>query len=353
MSNYYSKTIYSNKNFNIIKRDGAIIIESKVDNNLIISSWLNAGYQENMTHIVNQSIEGNDYNDIEHKGYIEFQKNYMKHLGLNPETSTGLITSACMDNYAISTKTYKELQVTTIVTAGADKNGVKAGDPASFYEYNNKYYLDIGTINIITIVNCNLEPGALVTGIITATEAKTSILEDLKLESQYSTNIATGTGTDGICIISNKSSDNHIENAGKHSKLGELIAKSVQEATRKALYLQTAMSTEYQKTILSRLSRFNIYFDTLFDKTENISRTEYATLFYEFNNNSEKIALISCLINLIDEVQVGLLELNDIKVPATQLFNTLFNKESDYTFNSIDDIFDCLISSINNYIIKK
>ncbi|WP_069592904.1 adenosylcobinamide amidohydrolase [Methanosphaera sp. WGK6] len=352
MTYIYSEIVYSNDLFDLIKRDAALIIKFKVNNNLVISSWLNGGYQENMKYVVNQTLEGSDYNEIASMDYKTFQSKCMEKLELNPLKSTGLFTSACMDNYAISTYTFNKLTVTSIVTAGADKNGIKAGDPASFYEYDNKYS-SIGTINVITIINANLEPGALITASITVTEAKTSVLEDLKLESQFSTHIATGTGTDGICIVSNKSSKNHIENAGKHSKLGELIAKSVQDATRKALYYQTAMNTEYQKTVINRLTRFNIDFDDFYNKTSNITKTDYVSLLYPYINETRNIAWVSMVVNLIDEYQTNLLEFKDIIEPIKEIISTFTGISYDINIKSIKDIMDYMINAINDYLIKK
>jgi len=352
--NFYSEDVYHSQMFDLIKRDNAIIVELKVNNNLMISSWHNSGYHENMKYVVNQSLTNEDYSLFSHMDYETFQQKRMNELGLNALYSTGLLTSACMDNYAISTHTFRELTVTSIITAGADKNGIRAGDKASFYEYNNDYNLNYGTINIFLIIDANLEPGALITSIITATEAKTSILQDLKLESQFSTNIATGTGTDGICVISNKSSDNHLENAGKHSKLGELIAKSVQDALLEALYLQTAMSNEYQKSVLSRLSRFNIYFDTFYNKvSQQIGLNEYCAKLYPFINDSDNISWISSVINLIDEAQVNLLALEEISEPIIKIVNTFL--EDNYKkriFNSVDEVLDFIVNSINHHILK-
>ena len=130
-----------------------------------------------MKYIVNQTLDGTDYDEMVSMDYSTFQARCMekRKLILNPNESAGMATSACMDNYAISVYEYKDLKVTSIVTAGADNNGIKIGDPASFYEHNNEYNLDVGTINIITIIDANLEPGTLITASITATEAKTSV----------------------------------------------------------------------------------------------------------------------------------------------------------------------------------
>lgn len=346
----YSEEIIDDLFFNVIKKDNSIIINLKNKNNVLISSWLNGGLCHNMTNVVNMSTDEKDYDDLTDGDFENFQKNKFLKLGLNPEKTTGLLTSACMDNCVISVKKYEKLKVTSIVTAGADKNAVKAGDPASFYEYNNNYFNHFGTINIIILIDANLHDGALVTASITATEAKTSVLQDLKIESQYSSHIATGTGTDGICIISNKDSQNHIENAGKHSKLGELIATSIQEATREALYLQTFMSVDFQSTVLSRLSRFNITFDDFYTHT-SIDKKEYATKFYYFNNNTQNVAFVSSIINLIDEVNIGLLKLDDILTPVNILLTSYLHLEiENKKIENVEDIIFLLIDSINKYL---
>lgn len=343
----YSEKIVDDTFFNLIKKDGSLIINLKEENNVLISSWLNGGIGHNLKNIVNLTVESDDYAELSDANYDVFQKNKFIDLGLDYENTSGLLTSACMDNFSVSVKKYEKLKVTAIVTAGADKNAVKAGDRASFYEYNNNYFNTFGTINIIVIIDANLEDGSLVTASITATEAKTAVLQDLKIESQYSTGIATGTGTDGICIVSNKNSTNHIENAGKHSKLGELIGKSVIEATKEALYLQTFMSSEFQSTVLSRLSRFNIGFDDFCADT-SMDKLEYASKFYHFNNNGENIAFVSCIINLIDEVNMGLLDFDEIVNPVKILIKSYLDVNVEEKIECVEDILDLLIKSINH-----
>ena len=353
MEDYYSKKVYDDDLFELSIEDNALVVKLLQDNSLIISSWHNSGYQENIGYVLNQSLTSNDYAIIERHGSSFFQQKRMKELNINPEKATGLITSACMDNYAISILSYKDLKVTSIVTAGADKNGIKAGDPSSFYEYDNNYHIIGGTINIITVIDANLELGALTTAIITITEAKSSILQDLKVESQYSSNISTGTGTDGVCVISNKNSQNHLENAGKHSMLGELIAKTVRDATREALSLQTFMNNDYQKTVLSRLSRFNITFDDFYTNSSTNDLLDYSSKFYLFNRDVNHVSWISSFINLIDECHTGLLDFDDMKDVAVTLIDTFLDKDSDeVNVDTVDDLLDYLVKSINEYLYK-
>jgi hypothetical protein len=74
-----------------------------------------------------------------------------------------------------------------------------------------------------------------------ATEAKTSALQDLDIRSTYSplVNQATGTGTDNIIVVGGKG--DLIDNTGGHTKMGELIAKAVYEGVREAIYKQNGL----------------------------------------------------------------------------------------------------------------
>ena len=56
MSGFYSEKIFTNELFDVFKQDAAIVVYLKKENNLIISSWINGGYQENLKlfHISNK-----------------------------------------------------------------------------------------------------------------------------------------------------------------------------------------------------------------------------------------------------------------------------------------------------------
>jgi len=80
--------------------------------------------------------------------------------------------------------------------------------------------------------------GGMARAVITATEAKTAALEDLKVPSTYTKGVqATGTGTDSMIIVSGTSGPK-VTYTGGHSKIGELIGKAVYEAVLEALEKQ-------------------------------------------------------------------------------------------------------------------
>ncbi|MDX9963147.1 helical backbone metal receptor [Desulfobacter postgatei] len=165
------------------------------------------------------------------------------------ETTALLMTGADMGNLSIRTEKFKEMKVTALVTAGVMSNAVRMGtDEGMFYEP--------GTINILILTNMHLTPRAMSRAIISATEAKTALLEDLDIRSSVSgaTHPATGTGTDNILVVAGQGAP--IDNAGGHSKMGELIAKAVYAGIKEAVEKQNGILAG--RHVIQRLKERNI-----------------------------------------------------------------------------------------------
>jgi iron complex transport system substrate-binding protein len=164
------------------------------------------------------------------QGMNDIRQHIYAVLGRKADTTSFLLTGADMDNVSVQTMSFKDMQVTALVTAGVESNAVRMSqDSGDFYEP--------GTINIIILTNMALSPRAMTRAVISATEGKTAALWDMDVRSTYTSlvNPATGTGTDEIIVVGGRGAA--IENAGGHTKMGELIAKAVyagvQEAVRK------------------------------------------------------------------------------------------------------------------------
>nr|WP_321401267.1 helical backbone metal receptor [uncultured Desulfobacter sp.] len=170
-------------------------------------------------------------------------------IGKKAETTSLLMTGADMDNLAVRTENFKEMTVTALVTAGVMSNAVRMGeDEGMFYEP--------GTINILILTNMRLTHRAMARAIISATEAKTALLEDLDIRSKYSgvQHSATGTGTDNILVVQGQGCA--IDNAGGHSKMGELIAKAVYAGVKDAVAKQNGILPG--RHVIQRLKERNI-----------------------------------------------------------------------------------------------
>ena len=153
------------------------------------------------------------------------------------ESSAILITGADMDNLASVSKTYQDLTIHALVTAGVKSNAMRMSKDIGLY-------YKAGTINIIIMSNRKLSKKAMTRAMITATEAKTAALQDMDIRSAYSSRIhsATGTGTDNIIIVQGQTGT-LIDQTGGHTKAGELIAKAVYDGVQQAIFKQNGMST--------------------------------------------------------------------------------------------------------------
>ena len=133
------------------------------------------------------------------------------------------------------------------------------GDPSSYCEHNGFYeMLPPGTINIFVYINQNLTDAAIGRALMLCSEAKAAAVSHLLLGSCYSEEIATGSGTDGTVIAACMDGKTTLTDASGHSKLGELIGRTVSTAVTQALLKQTAASGARQFQVLIRTARYGI-----------------------------------------------------------------------------------------------
>lgn len=154
-----------------------------------------------------------------------------------PAQTTGLITAAKMNCMAYAQRSCRDLTIEVITTAGTRNNAARAGDPASYYEDNGQYQPIAGTINIIALINAAVPEGPLAKAVMTITEAKSAALAEAAIPSCFSGQVATGTGTDGVIVVSTPTAALHCVDTGTHAKLGELLSQAVNQTVKKSLSL--------------------------------------------------------------------------------------------------------------------
>lgn len=303
--------------------ENSIVVEFGVCRNGISTSELNGGYKKNFKIAFNHYLSQENIDFLENHSIKDYLIRQSGILGIDSKFTTGLLTSAQMENACVVTKQYRNLEVSAITTAGVRVNASRAGDSASYYEENGDFQFDVGTINVIILTNVCLGPGTLANGLVTATEAKTVALSNLRIPSQFSNGFATGTGTDGIAIFSNSESDNMLSNAGKHSKLGELIAKCVIESISEAIKRQVWITKESQCSVLARLRRYDLDINEFYDDIDN--KEEFVKSLQVAARKQENVALTTSVLHLIDEVENNLLD----KKIAYSLANSILENNYD------------------------
>lgn len=135
-----------------------------------------------------------------------------------------------------------ELAVCAWVTAGLG-NAARAGAQQPL----ERIYP--GTINIILLIDGRLSDAAMVGAVLTATEAKAAVLQEMGIraaaggpedkpggdETNAEPPIATGTTTDAVLLAATDRDGRTYEYAGTATRLGYLVGRSVAEALRTAV----------------------------------------------------------------------------------------------------------------------
>lgn len=201
---------------------------------------------------------------IGHKqGRDALRKSTQRALGFEADSTAMLFTGANMDNLAVVKKTFRDMEIIALVTAGVTGNALRmSADTGAFYEPDRAGKTGKpGTINVLLLSNMRLTPRAMTRAIISATEAKSAALQDMDIRSSYSftSNQATGTGTDNILVV--EGAGGTIDSSGGHTKMGELIARAVYEGVRKAVYLQNGLVAE--RSVFQRLKERKISLHTV------------------------------------------------------------------------------------------
>jgi len=215
------------------------------------------GQRSNITTVANHYFPPPSWGLGHEQGLAALRKSTQQALGFSPESTAMLFTGADMDNLAVVKKSFKDMEVTALVTAGVESNAVRMGaDEGLFYEPERTGKTKPGTINILLLTNMQLTSGAMTRAIISATEAKSAALQDLDIRSSASpvTNQATGTGTDNIIVV--EGAGVRIDSSGGHTKMGELMARAVYEGVQKAIFQQNGLVTD--RSIFQRLKERKI-----------------------------------------------------------------------------------------------
>ncbi len=197
------------------------------DNSLIIrgdfyacSSGIDGGIRE-VTTIFNHTVPTESVYRFSER---EMENLTRKH-GMTPEKSFGLITSIPMDRVCVLNNDYIDL----FVTAGSPKDiPVSIDDPCG--------------INIILLIHEPLSDQALLSAIITATEAKASAIRDIENNEDFDIWESAlenfdldhcGNGMDAVIVAADKKGDNPFY--GTASVLGMKIFETVREGVKRAL----------------------------------------------------------------------------------------------------------------------
>lgn len=311
-----------------IHREEKIVYARFLEPHLVLSTCRAAGgMQDDMAYIFNhQSCEPTGHHGSLPSGVISDPAGYRGFIAgqydLPAEKCATLGTAANMNNAVIARESFRDLTVVAVCTGGVETNGGRVGDPASYYECETGFEQvpdreeapEHGTINTMVFISKELTPGAMVRVVMTATEAKTAVLQELAVNSRYSDGLATGTGTDQIAVASCRGTGKPLTSAGKHAKLGELIGKAVYRAIKKTLALQNSLTPQGQCSAKTHLERFGadreimireMARDPLPEKEQKLLSDNFIAM----ERDPMVVAAVAALVHLRDKIAWGVLPL--------------------------------------------
>ncbi len=313
----------------VYREENSVFVTFPKNRRTLTTSWLNGGFREDLHCIFNHKIPDTALGSHELEGgsVEEYLRIISRGMGLDPERTSGLLTGASMKNVTITTRSFRGLEVTAVITGGIEVNGGRAGDPASYYQEDSRYEPIGGTINIILLIGASLPEFAMTRVLMTVTEAKSVVLQQLMASSRYSDGIATGSGTDMIAVVADGSSPLELTDAGKHSKLGELTGTVVIEGLQKALSLQSELTPLSQRDMMVRLERFGVDEARYWKVASGIpGENKKARFINDLRTISHNPVLVSCVasvLHIVDEVKWGLIPENSGKKAAIAMMREL------------------------------
>jgi adenosylcobinamide amidohydrolase len=290
----------------------SLVLEFAGPRNVISTAPHNGGMQKSLSAVFNNdgTVGAGMASTLKAPTYEGHIAILAEELGFDRAKAAGIGTAAQMENVSIKTLSRGGLTVTAIVTGGVEVNGGRAGDPATWDEFAKGPAQPHGTINTILYIDADLSDGALTRSIITATEAKSSALQELNAPSRYSDGLATGSGTDGILAVSNPLSSTRLTDTGKHSVAGELIGRCCRDATKEALALQSGLTCASQRDARKLLSRFGVSEEGLWRKFENkaqMSRAAFSEVCHSVFTSPGLVVFSELSAHILDECSWGML----------------------------------------------
>jgi len=227
----------------LILRDDvlALISETEV---LAVSSAVHNGGLGKAKAVLNVHVPESYDQKLLHERPEQVILEVARKLNLDPQLCVGMITAADVGKFSMATAAKDHLKVCSIATAGcslAETAGenIEVSSPTA------------GTINIMVAIDGNPTESCLLQTFITATEAKTASLRDLDVRSNYTGDLATGTITDSLTVVSTNKGPK-ITYGGPASKLGRLIGYCTREAVKNAILNNGNMSPT--RSVWKRLS---------------------------------------------------------------------------------------------------
>lgn len=296
------------KGIKLVQKDNVLSVFSVQPLKVVGSAFHNGGGMSETRAILNIEVP-KSYGDTKlHLDPDALVVETGKKLDLK-ERFVAMITAACVENFAFSSKRDGDIGVSVIATA-ADNEGHTCDHAESSGEKIDAQVVDKGTINIIVVIDANPNDACLVSSIITATEAKTAAMLELDIRSRYSGVLATGTITDAI-VCAKTGVGEPIIFGGPASKLGQLVGYCTKNAVREAI--MKGRECTPTRSLMERLNGRHISIEKMATelskaKSLNMSKEALSKIIHDMiTQNPLSASIILAAAKLDEDVETGLL----------------------------------------------
>lgn len=199
--------------------DAVIHVRSELPLVTLSSALLGGGYRR-MKHILNAHV-ARDFNSPDPKAWL---RSFARDMNIR-EPFVGLLTAVKLQKVRIAFMESDRLGVAALVTAGVN-NATAAGISLPFSG-------QLGTINIVLLLDAQLTRPAMLNAVITATQVKAAVLREKKILTPEG-DPATGTSTDTVTIAC--TGKGRLQPyAGPVTTIGWLIARTVRQSLEDSL----------------------------------------------------------------------------------------------------------------------
>lgn len=291
-------------------RKNRLVLWSKAPLNVLSSATLNGGLRDT-NGIMNVHVPEDCSDDEIHRNAEDFLRKEAAELDLPSERVVGLMTAADVRKVSVISRRLADITLSVFVTAGTSFSATAGDEIAS--KKKPLQSKNLGTINIIALIDGNLTDSCMVGAANTVTEAKTVALRELDIRSRVSGDLASGTVTDSVVVACTKQGK-PIKYAGTATALGELLGESVKESVKNAIQKQENMLPD--RSLTKRLEERGISITkmtTLFSQThptikENARKlTQFQKELQQVLRDQNVVSLVIALLRLDDDAKLGLI----------------------------------------------
>lgn len=320
-----------NENVDFILTEDFLAVISKKELSIISSAIHNGGFRKAKVVLNVHVSEQQDMLEL-HQNPTKPVLKALEKLNLPPQVAVGMITAADVTKFSIKTLETDGLKISAIATAGCSF-AETAGE-----NIEAKVSNQVGTVNIIVVVNGNPTESCLMQAFIAATEAKTAALRELDVRSRYSGDLATGTVTDSLAIASTNVGLT-INYGGPASKLGKMVSQCTRAAVKEAALKNGSLNPTrslFQRFYERKIPLDKILQEIISEKSANINLEELNMQLKAKIMKKPFLALILMMSAKIDEdLRIGLkpMEFGDLNI-LQEDFRRSLNKALDGEFFS-------------------